>query len=107
MADVFKALAHPGRRQVLAALRHRPMTPTELSEQLDIKMPNLSAQLSVLKEADLVHAERDGTSLTYRVNLSVLESTMASLMDQLGVGGLDNQLSGEQSEGGTADAHLP
>ncbi len=100
MADVFKALAHPGRRQVLAALRRRPMTPSELSDELRIKMPNLSAQLSVLKEAELVHAERDGTSLTYRVNLSVLESTMATLMEQLGVGFSD----GHGTEGGTADA---
>jgi len=100
VADVFKALAHPGRRQVLAALRQRPMTPSELSEELKIKMPNLSAQLSVLKEAELVHAVRDGTSLTYRVNLSVLESTMATLMEQLGVGFPDSN----GTEGGTADA---
>ncbi|MDH5519434.1 MAG: metalloregulator ArsR/SmtB family transcription factor [Acidimicrobiia bacterium] len=102
MADVFRALAHPGRRQVLAALRRRPMTPSELSEELSIKMPNLSAQLSVLKEADLIHAERDGTSLTYRVNLSVLESTMATLMEQLGVGAPDDRANG--TGGGTADA---
>ncbi len=102
MADVFKALAHPGRRQILAALRQRAMTPSELSDELSIKMPNLSAQLSVLKEADLVHAERDGTSLTYRVNLSVLESTMATLMEQLGVGSPDDRTNG--TEGGSADA---
>ncbi|MDH3302034.1 MAG: metalloregulator ArsR/SmtB family transcription factor [Acidimicrobiia bacterium] len=105
MADVFKALAHPGRRQVLAALRRRPMTPSELSEELGIKMPNLSAQLSVLKDAELVHAERDGTSLTYRVNLSVLESTMATLMEQLGVGSPENgQPDDNGAEGGTGDA---
>jgi len=81
------------------------MTPSELSEELGIKMPNLSAQLSVLKDAELVHAERDGTSLTYRVNLSVLESTMATLMEQLGVGSPENgQPDDNGAEGGTGDA---
>jgi hypothetical protein len=40
----------------------------------------------VLREADLVQADRHGTSITYHLNLSVLEEAMASLMSALGIG---------------------
>jgi DNA-binding transcriptional ArsR family regulator len=86
MSDVFKALSHAGRRRILVALRDRAMTPTQLSDELGIKLPNLSAQLNVLKQAGIVHGERNGTSITYRLNLSVVESALASLMTQLHVG---------------------
>jgi DNA-binding transcriptional ArsR family regulator len=90
VADVFKALGHPGRRRVLAALSDGPSTPGELSDQLGMKLPNLSAQLSVLKEADMVFAERNGTSITYHLNTSVIESALSALMTQLDIGSDDD-----------------
>ncbi len=51
-----------------------------------MKLPNLSAQLSVLKEADMVFAERNGTSITYHLNISVIESALSALMTRLDIG---------------------
>lgn len=90
MADVFKALGHPGRRKVLAALSDGPMTPSELSEQLGLELSNLSAQLSVLREANMVFAERNGTSIVYHLNTSVIESALSALMTQLDAGSDDD-----------------
>ncbi len=55
-----------------------------------MKLPNLSAQLSVLKEADMVFAERNGTSITYHLNTSVIESALSALMTQLDIGSDDD-----------------
>jgi len=89
MADVFKALGHPGRRRIIVALRSGPRTPSELSDELDIKMPNLSAQLTVLKEADMVFAHRNGTSIRYELNTTIIESVLGALMTQLDIGSKD------------------
>jgi DNA-binding transcriptional ArsR family regulator len=45
----------------------------------------MTAHLNTLKEAGLVSAERDGTSIRYRLNASVMEETAAALLDLAGV----------------------
>ena len=87
MSDVFDALAHPVRRKVLKLLRKRAMSAGDLAEQFDIAKPTLSGHFAVLKAADLVTTERQGTTILYRVNMSVLEEATAALMDLAGVKG--------------------
>ena len=84
MSDVFDALAHPVRRKILRLLRKRPMSAGEIADKFDLAKPTLSGHFSVLKSADLVSAERQGTSIIYRLNMSVLEEAMAALMDIAG-----------------------
>jgi DNA-binding transcriptional ArsR family regulator len=86
MSDVFDALAHPVRRKVLALLRKRPMSAGELAEHFDIAKPTLSGHFAVLKSADLVTTERKGTTITYRLNMSVMEEAAAAVMALAGVG---------------------
>jgi ArsR family transcriptional regulator, arsenate/arsenite/antimonite-responsive transcriptional repressor len=85
MSDVFDALAHPVRRKVLKLLRKRAMSAGELAEKFDLAKPTLSGHFAVLKAADLVRTERQGTTILYRLNMSVLEEAAASLMDLAGV----------------------
>ncbi len=85
MSDVFDALAHPVRRKILKVLRKGPMSAGEIADKFDLAKPTLSGHFTVLKAADLVTVERKGTSLIYRVNLSVLEEAMAALMDIAGI----------------------
>lgn len=86
MSDVFRALADPTRRRIVRLLRSRDMTAGELADQFALSWPTVSGHLKVLKEADLVHADRHGTSITYHLNVSVLEEALASLMTALRVG---------------------
>lgn len=81
---VFSALGHPLRRQVMALLRKGPKTSGELAEAFDASWPTVSRHLSVLKEADLITAERQGTSILYRANTSVLEDAAASILALIG-----------------------
>ncbi len=87
MSDVFDALAHPVRRKVLKLLRKRAMSAGDLADQFDLAKPTLSGHFAVLKAADLVTTERQGTTILYRVNMSVLEEATAALMDLAGVKG--------------------
>ncbi len=82
---MYKALADPTRRRVLALLRDRDMTAGELAAAFDLSWPTMSGHFAVLREADLIDADKTGTTITYRLNASVLEEAMAALMETLGI----------------------
>jgi DNA-binding transcriptional ArsR family regulator len=84
MSDVFDALAHPVRRKILKLLQKGPLSAGDLATGFEISKPTMSGHFAVLKAADLVHTERQGTSIIYRLNMSVLEEAMAALMSIAG-----------------------
>lgn len=84
MNRVFKALADPTRRKVLELLRRHPMTAGELCEHFPVSKPTMSAHFSVLREADLVDAHKQGTTITYRIKLSVLEDALLGFAQTFG-----------------------
>ena len=86
MSQVFKALSDPTRRRVLQLLQNGPMSAGELSDQFDVSKPTMSAHLTVLKEADLVHAEKAGKSVIYHLKLSVLEEALLGFVDSFSPG---------------------
>jgi DNA-binding transcriptional ArsR family regulator len=86
MSSVFKALSDPTRRRVLQLLRGGPMTAGDLSQHFDVSKPTMSAHFAVLKEADLVHTERSGKSITYYLKLSVLEEALMGFAHTFGLG---------------------
>lgn len=87
MSDVFEALAHPVRREILKLLRKRAMSAGELAEHFAIAKPTLSGHFSVLKNAELVTTERKGTTIIYQLNLSVMEEVLAAFMAITGTKG--------------------
>ncbi len=76
MNRVFKALSDPTRRRVLQLLRERPMTAGELADEFDLSKPTMSAHFAVLREANLIDADKQGTTITYRLKMSVLEDAL-------------------------------
>lgn len=85
MNNVFKALADPTRRQILVLLRDRDLTAGELAQHFTLAKPTLSGHFAVLREADLIQADKVGTTITYRLNISVLEEALLGLMNTLKV----------------------
>jgi ArsR family transcriptional regulator len=77
---VFEALSHPVRRKVLALLRKQPLSAGDLAAHFDIAKPTLSVHLAKLKDAELVNVERQGTSLIYHINMSILEEALAGFL---------------------------
>ena len=86
MNKVFKALADPTRRRVLELLREGPMSAGELSDHFAFAKPTMSAHFTVLKEADLVEAHKDGKQVIYQLRLSVLEDALLGFSRLVGLG---------------------
>ncbi len=76
MADVWKALADPTRRKILELLKKRDMNAGEIAEEFNMTKPSISNHLSILKQADLVDAEKQGQNVVYSLKTSVLEDIM-------------------------------
>ena len=75
--EAFKALADPTRRRILELLRSADLTAGELADHFDMTKPSISHHLNTLKAAGLVDAEREGQSLVYSLNTSVLQNLMS------------------------------
>jgi DNA-binding transcriptional ArsR family regulator len=86
MNDVYRALSDPTRRRILALLRRGDMSAGDIASQFEQSWPTISGHLAVLRDADLVQADRHGTTITYHLNVSVLEEAMLALMQTLGIG---------------------
>ena len=84
-SKAYKAIAHPIRRDILKRLRAGPKTAGDLAEAYEISKPSLSSHFSILKEADLIFARRDGNHIYYNLNLTVANEVLAALMDMFGI----------------------
>ena len=80
MNSVFKALSHPARRRMVEMLRDGPMSSGDIAQAFDMAWPSITGHLTTLKDAGLVEAERDGTSIRYRLNISAAEEAVAFLL---------------------------
>ena len=61
------------------------MTAGELAGQFDLAWPTVSGHFAVLREADLVQADRVGSTITYRLNRTVLQEALTALLEELGI----------------------
>jgi len=86
MSEVYRALADPTRRRILQLLREREMTAGEIAAHFELAKPTLSGHFAVLREAQLIAPEKSGTTITYRLNVSVLEEALMALMDGFRLG---------------------
>jgi DNA-binding transcriptional ArsR family regulator len=86
MSGVFKALSDPTRRRVLQMLRAGPMSAGDIAAQFAVSKPTMSAHFAVLREADLVHVEKQGKSVIYHLKLSVLEDALMGFANTFGLG---------------------
>jgi|SRR5271166_3101195 len=82
--EAFKALADPTRREILRLLRKGEMTAGDLAERFDMTKPTMSHHFSVLKEADLLTSRREGQTIWYGLNTTVVQDLMAWAMDLIG-----------------------
>jgi DNA-binding transcriptional ArsR family regulator len=85
MSQVFKALADPTRRKVLQLLQKGPMGAGELADHFDVTKPTMSAHFAILLGANLIQAEKQGRSITYRLRMSVLEEALLGFAQAFGL----------------------
>ena len=80
MNIIFKALNDPTRRQILQLLQDKDMTAGEIVERFKISGPSISHHLDLLKQANLVIAEKDGQYVYYSLNTTVVDEIIKWLI---------------------------
>ena len=80
MNAVFKALNDATRREILQLLQERDMTAGEIAECFKISWPSISHHLDLLKQANLVIAEKDGQYVYYSLNTTVVDDILKWLL---------------------------
>jgi DNA-binding transcriptional ArsR family regulator len=85
MNGLFEALAHPTRRQILELLKEGSMTAGDIAQRFDVSKPTMSGHFAKLREAGLIHAEKNGTGIIYSLNLSVLEEVLLGFIERMGI----------------------
>ncbi|WP_294499613.1 autorepressor SdpR family transcription factor [uncultured Gemmiger sp.] len=81
MGDVFKALADPSRRRILELLAGGDLSAGEIAAHFDMAKPSVSHHLAILRHARLITDERQGQSIIYHLNLTVLQELMKWFYD--------------------------
>ncbi|MGO4594259.1 metalloregulator ArsR/SmtB family transcription factor [Leifsonia sp. 2TAF2] len=63
--EIFAALAHPTRRQILQDLKDGELAAGEIAARFNATGPTISRHLSVLRQAGLVTERRDANRILY------------------------------------------
>jgi DNA-binding transcriptional ArsR family regulator len=71
--DVFRAIADPTRRAILARLRQGPAPVNTLAAEFSQSRPAISKHLRVLNEAHVVSEQRSGRERIYRIEPATLQ----------------------------------
>ena len=89
MDAVLKALADPTRREILRLLRAGPRSSGDIAERFPSAWATISRHLGVLRDAELVTAERNGSSILYELNTTVFQDTVEHLLNWIQPRGSD------------------
>jgi DNA-binding transcriptional ArsR family regulator len=79
LAEVLKALAHPLRLRLVAALCQEDRNVQQLCTLLDVRQSLVSQHLSVLRMVGLLSADRSGGTATYTLKEPNLRNLVACL----------------------------
>ena len=84
--SVFKAMSDATRRKIIELLKEGPKTAGEIADHFTHAQPTISRHLTVLKNANLVVDQREGTFIIYRLNTTILQEWLAWLLEHFGGG---------------------
>ena len=81
MNILFRALDDPTRRRILDLLGARDHTAGELADAFTLGKPTVSHHLALLRQAGLVSAHKEGQSVRYRLEATVLDECLGWFMN--------------------------
>jgi ArsR family transcriptional regulator, arsenate/arsenite/antimonite-responsive transcriptional repressor len=87
--ETFRALSDPTRREILKALRDGDLNAGDIAGRFPMTAASVSHHLTVLKEAGLVQAQREGRNIVYSLDSTVFQEMMRQMMDAMHVAGGD------------------
>lgn len=77
MNTLFRALNDSTRRQILEILREGDLTAGEIADRFEMTKPSISHHLDLLKQAELVSADKRGQFIFYTLNTTVLDELLS------------------------------
>ena len=84
LAQMFKALGHPARVEILRILTQRGTCVCgEIVDKIPLAQATVSQHLKALKEAGLIRGEIEGPAVCYCVNPEVLDEMEAAITSYL------------------------
>ena len=91
MKDIWSAMADPTRRQILTLLQKRDMTAGEIGEQFEVSGATISHHLKILREAELICAEKEKQTITYSLNTTVFQEFLKGIAAAFHQGGDEHE----------------
>lgn len=80
MNKLFKALNDQTRRDILELLKKQDMTAGDIADHFNISKPSISHHLDILKQAELVEADKQGQFIYYSLNTTVVDEILKWIM---------------------------
>ena len=81
MNETFKALSDHTRRRILELLSNSDLTAGEIANNFNISKPSISHHLNILKNAQLVLADKQGQNIYYSLNTTAFQEVMKWFFD--------------------------
>jgi len=66
-ADFCKFMSNPKRIEILFLLGEKEMCVDEIASAMEVKVPNISQHLAVMREKGVVDVRREGTKMYYAI----------------------------------------
>ncbi len=66
-SELFKAISHPTRLNILGYLKDGEQCVCDIIEKLDLEQSNVSQHLGILKKQGLLQSRKDGTKMMYKI----------------------------------------
>lgn len=67
ISNIFKALSHPTRLQIIMLLKEGSLCVCDILSQIDSEQSNTSQHLTVLKNQGIVDSKKDGSKVIYSI----------------------------------------
>jgi DNA-binding transcriptional ArsR family regulator len=83
VANLFRAFSEATRLAILQELKSGELSVSEIVEQLHTSQANVSKQLKILHDADLVTRRKQGTQVLYAIAEPVVFELCALVCDKL------------------------
>ena len=86
-SNLFKAIAHPSRVQILEYLSSGERCVCDIISELGLEQSNVSQQLAVLRRENLIESRKQGLKVMYRIKhleiLAVLQKAQELIGNEL------------------------
>jgi DNA-binding transcriptional ArsR family regulator len=83
IALIFRAFSEATRLAIFQELKSGPKSVNELVDALDTSQANISKQLRILHDAELLHREKRGTQVFYQVKETAVYKLCELVCDKL------------------------